>query len=210
MGSGDAGHGALGNFDGEIGMTIAGIAGTQGHVPAIDHDLRSQRVQIALSGAIIRRIDNQVRLHMQLVVPGRGHGHVSMRNLNVDRRVGRNFLIEAAVIVVLLAEQAGKHILLLPAMTEHMHTVQSTAGSAHHIAHHGKPDNEHNQAPVRPSIPARADVGLAAIEPPVPQREETHPHQQQRPPAHVPVPQVNRIQLIGFDQQGDDPHHDQH
>src|ERR1700722_17634373 len=210
MSSGDTGDGALGNLDGQIGMTVAGIAGTQGHVPTIDRNLWSQRVEVSLGGAIIRRIDNQVRLHMQLVVAGSGDGHISMRYLDVDRRAGRNFLIEAAVVIVLLSQQAGKHILLLPAVTEHMHAVQSTAGGAHHIAQHRKPDNEHNQAPMRPSMPAPANVVMAAIQPPVPQREQTHPNQQQRPPAHVPVPQPNRTQLIGFDQQGDDPHNDQH
>ena len=90
MAGGDRGHGALGDLDGQIGAAIAGIRGAQGHVPAIHHQLRSQSVQAALGGAIVGRIHHQVRLHMDLVIAGRSHGHISMRYLDVDRRSRRD------------------------------------------------------------------------------------------------------------------------
>ena len=128
-----------------------------------------------------------------------------MRHLNVDQRSRRDLPVQVAVGIVLLAEQVGEDIVFLHPMPEQVHAVK-VAGAADHVAQDGQAEDQRDQA----AVGAAAHVAAAAIQPPFSEREQAHADQQQGPPADVPVPQVKRIQLVGFDQQRDHPDDDQH
>ena len=128
MPGGDRGHRAVGDLDGQVGTAIVPVGGAQGYVLAVDGQLRSQRLQVAPGFAVIRRVHHLVGLHVDLIIPGGGHGHVPVGHLDLHQRTRWDLPVQVLVGIVFLAEQVGEDIVLVYPMPEEVHAVKVAVG----------------------------------------------------------------------------------
>ena len=127
-----------------------------------------------------------------------------MRVVDHQPAVRAEGLIELSVRIVLLPEQVHAPVVVVfigkvPAKRA-VHRVL-----AHH-AQHSQQNDEKDQ-----STHARAPaVGIALLQPPLSQKRQAEADQQQRPPAHIPLPEVVAADGAGLDQQRHHADNDQH